>query len=295
MSNFPPPNPPQNNPPQNNPGEPPQPGHQQPFSHEPQKNTLGLIALIVGVVGFIFGVIPGTLIVGWILLPIAFILGIVGVALSGKKKATSIAAIIVSVVGAVVSAIVFIAVVAGSIEEAFEDDDLDPVESLEADDANEPDDADPDDTEETEDTAGTAEGTRDNPVPFGESVSSEEWTIKVDEPHEATDEVLAENELNDEPEDGMEFWILPVEATYTGDDKGHAWLDLTFKFVSDEGQSYNTYEPGCGPIPDDLDDVDEIYEGATAKGNVCVQTPEGAEGTWTVETFLGDSVFFSTN
>ena len=34
-----------------------------------QKNTLGLIALIVGIMGFIFACIPGALIVGWVLLP----------------------------------------------------------------------------------------------------------------------------------------------------------------------------------------------------------------------------------
>lgn len=51
-----------------------------------QKNTLGLVALIVAVVGFIFACIPGALIIGWVLLPIAFILAIVALVLKGKSK-----------------------------------------------------------------------------------------------------------------------------------------------------------------------------------------------------------------
>ncbi|MFF1875766.1 DUF2510 domain-containing protein [Kitasatospora herbaricolor] len=40
----------------------------------PQRNVLGIVALAVAVLGFIFAAIPGALIVGWVLLPIAFIL-----------------------------------------------------------------------------------------------------------------------------------------------------------------------------------------------------------------------------
>jgi len=78
-----------------------------------------MIALIASIVGFIFACIPGALIVGWVLLPIAFILGIVGLFLSGKAKGASIAAIIISVVGAVVGAVVFFTVVADAFNDAF--------------------------------------------------------------------------------------------------------------------------------------------------------------------------------
>ena len=45
-------------------------------TEKPARNTLGLVAMIIAIVGFIFACIPGALIVGWLLLPIAFILGI---------------------------------------------------------------------------------------------------------------------------------------------------------------------------------------------------------------------------
>lgn len=43
--------------------------------------------MIIAIVGFIFACIPGALIVGWLLLPIAFILGIVAVFLKGGEVA----------------------------------------------------------------------------------------------------------------------------------------------------------------------------------------------------------------
>ena len=89
-----------------------------PESAGAKPHVLGFIALAVAVVGFIFACIPGALIVGWILLPIAFILSIVALFLKGKKW-PAIAALITSIVGTIVGVIVFATVVTTSFEEAF--------------------------------------------------------------------------------------------------------------------------------------------------------------------------------
>ena len=68
-------------------------------------NVVGIIALAVAVVGFVFACIPFVQVVGWILLPIAFVLAIVGLFLKGRKW-PAITALIVSIVGAIVGAIV---------------------------------------------------------------------------------------------------------------------------------------------------------------------------------------------
>lgn len=57
----------------------------------PQKNTIGLIALITAIVGAIFAVIPGALIVGWVLLSIAFVLAIISFFLKNQKRGQGIA------------------------------------------------------------------------------------------------------------------------------------------------------------------------------------------------------------
>ncbi|MEI6506766.1 MAG: hypothetical protein WCO90_12985, partial [Planctomycetota bacterium] len=67
-----------------------------------RKNTLGTIALIASLIGFVLACIPASLTVGWFVLPTALILGFAGLLQSGKSKKSSIAAIVISVVGAVV-------------------------------------------------------------------------------------------------------------------------------------------------------------------------------------------------
>lgn len=83
-------------------------------------NVLGLVALGIAVVGFIFACIPGALIVGWVLLPTAFILGIVALVKS-RPKWMGLTAIIVSVVGTIVGFVVFFSLAAGAISDGFND------------------------------------------------------------------------------------------------------------------------------------------------------------------------------
>lgn len=257
----------------------------------------------MAVVGFIFACIPGAFLIGWILLPVSFVLGIVGVALSGKKKGTSIAAIIVAVIGTIVGIIVFLAVISSAVDDAFSDDDLtaedsapteveEPPESSQDDEGTATDESDGE--LQSEESSG-AEGTRDDPFQVGDAVSSADWTVSLGAPYEANDVVAAENELNDPPEDGKEFWIIPVDATYTGADSGMPLFDIDINFVGDDGNTYNTFSPGCGVIPDALVDADELSPDATAVGNVCVPLPDGAPGLWSVAVDYGEPVFFSAD
>ena len=260
--------------------------------------------MIIAIIGFIFACIPGALVVGWVLLPIAFILAIVGLTRSGQKKGTSITALILSIVGTIIGFVVFLTVVTDAVDDAFSDIDGGELEASTSDSdseaATEQSDADVGDevndaAEGEADDATDAPGTRDNPLAIGDEVQNDDWTITLGSPYEATDEVLAENQFNEEPEAGMEFWILPITATYEGEDTGHAGMDLTAKFVGDDGRTYNDYEPGCGVIPDDLMDIDSLYADGTAEGNTCISVPEGAPGLWTISTLLGDPVFFTAN
>ncbi|MCK6211697.1 hypothetical protein KZX45_14195 [Georgenia sp. EYE_87] len=135
------------------------------------------------------------------------------------------------------------------------------------------------------------EGSRDNPLPVGTPVSTAEWQVALGAPREAGDEIEAENQFNGAPPTGMEYWIVPVTATYTGTESGHAGTDLGIGFV---GSDARTYSDMCGVVPDDLWDIDEIYGGGTATGNVCVVVPAGAHGLWTVTPgWSAEPVFFA--
>jgi hypothetical protein len=243
-----------------------------------QSNNVGLVALILSIIGFVFACIPGALIVGWVLLPAAFILSIVGLCLSGKSKGTSIAAVIISIIGVVVGFVVFFAVVGNAFHDAFSTSDFGKSElsapssatTIRSEESNQP-------------------GRRENPYPIGQPVHNEEWQVTLGAPHEAGAAIAAENQFNDPPDAGMEYWIVPVTAIYTGEKTGNAGFDIAVKFV---GSDNRTYDDSCGVIPNPLNDVGALYKGGSAQGNVCVAVPADAEGLWTVSTSFGDPVFF---
>ena len=74
-------------------------------------HPVGWAALGAAVLGFIFACIPGALIVGWILLPVGFILAIVALVLKGKKW-PGIVALVLSIVGTVIGFVVFFSLAA---------------------------------------------------------------------------------------------------------------------------------------------------------------------------------------
>jgi hypothetical protein len=78
-------------------------------------NILGLVALIIGVIGFALAVIPTTAVVAWILLIPALVLAIIGLTRKGQGKATSLAALILSIVGWIIAIIVTVVVAASSV------------------------------------------------------------------------------------------------------------------------------------------------------------------------------------
>jgi hypothetical protein len=246
-------------------------------------NVIGLIAVIAAVIGFVLACVPGALVVGWVLLPIALILGIVGVCQSGRPKSTSITAIIISIVGFVVGAVVFFVVVGNAFHDAFHTSDLSAPTAAPGGSAHPA-------TTSAEATPSTEQGSRANPFPIGTPVTNKDWQVTLGAPREAGAEVAAENQFNDSPKAGMQFWIVPVTATYTGDTTGNLAFGISVKFV---GADNVTYDDRCGVIPTPLDDVGDLYKDGTAQGNVCVAVPAGADGLWSLATGFGAPAFFT--
>jgi len=135
-------------------------------------------------------------------------------------------------------------------------------------------------------------GTRENPYAIGETVANDTWSIVLGQPHEAWGEIQVENQFNTPPADGMEYWIVPVTATYTGSETGSAAWELTVNFVGDDNKTYDDHM--CGVVPNDLMNVGELYPGGVAEGNACVVVPAGAPGLFSLSAgLLGEPVFFS--
>src|SRR5699024_3975254 len=122
-------------------------------------------------------------------------------------KGFSIAALIISVVGTIVGILVFLFVVASSFDEAFSDYVSAAPAAQDA-------------VAESSDEDGSSadEGTRDNPYSIGTKISSDDWEMTVtDVTLDATDDVLAENQFNEQPDAGNQYMVVDVDITYTGE------------------------------------------------------------------------------
>ena len=251
-----------------------------------QSNVVGLIALITAVLGFIFACIPGALIVGWILLPIAFVLGLVSLFLKNKSKWMGITAVILSIVGTIVGVVVFLTVVTTSFDEAFDSGNTTVVEPS--------DDAVADDGAAEEDAAAEA-GTRGNPYPIGSVIESDEWRVVVNSVTlAATDAVVSANEFNEPPAEGSEYMLVNYSTTYLGDDpEGQMPAFVTVEYVTADSTTVNSFDNAV-VAPEAIDTTSTLYTDGTATGNAAFEVPTmtADQGVLAVAPgLLGDKVF----
>lgn len=260
-----------------------------------QSNVLGLIALITAVIGFIFACIPGALIIGWILLPIAFILALVSLFLKDKSKWMGITALILSIVGTIVGVAVFLTVVSNAFDESFGSGDT-TVSGPSEDDGSG---TDQDAGAEAADNGGSSdEGTRENPYPIGSTIENDDWRVVVNSvTPNATDAVLAENELNEAPADGSQYMLVNYSTTYVGDNPdGEMPASVMFDYVTADGTTVHSFDNTALP-PDRIDSTSTLYTDGTATGNTVFEVPSDSaeQGVFAITPgVLGDKVFVDT-
>lgn len=154
-------------------------------------------------------------------------------------------------------------------------------------------------TEETEAPADGSAGSRENPLPVGQSARVGDWEVLVvGTTPNATEQVLTENQFNDPPAEGRQFFIVNLEATYVGEESGTFWVDVSASTVDDANVTYETFEDGCGSIPDSIDDSGEAFLGGTVTGNLCWSVSSEQVGSLVmfVEpsfSFNGERVWFA--
>ena len=152
---------------------------------------------------------------------------------------------------------------------------------------------------EVVDETGSGE-TRDSPLGVGRTgiVGNYEVTVLSVTP-DATDLVEQENEFNDPPGPGEQFFIARVSVTYTGSDTGNPSSDLNFQSVGDSSASYDQFANYCGVIPDaPFLTVTELFEGGSVEFNVCwaIDSEDEDSLVMYVEDFLdfdGEPTWFS--
>lgn len=258
-----------------------------------EKNTLAIIALVVAIVGFIFACMPGALLVGWILLPISFILSIISLFMKGKKG-LGIAALIVSIVGTIAGVIVFFGSMASAFNDAFDEGEVSAVEPGSNAESGEVADGESAAVQASADEAQGDEGTRANPYPLGTAITQGDWTVTLNSVTlDGTQAVLNENPYNDAPAEGTQYLLANVTATYNGDDPQGEMPFFDIEYVTADGNTINTHDTFVS-IPNSVDTLSTLYSGASTTGDIALQVPSATagEGTFAVKaSMLGDRAF----
>ena len=259
----------------------------QPPQAKKQLNVVGLIALIAGVLGFIFACIPGALIVGWILLPVAFVLGLVSLFLKDKGKGMGITALILAVVGTIVGFVVFFAVVASSVDSAFGGGDTVVVQPSK--------DAGAKGEAVDEKKPASDVGTREKPYPIGSVIENDEWRVVINSVTvNATDAVVAASQVNEAPDAGSQYMMYNYSVTYLGDDpNGQMPAFVSVEYVTADGKTVNGLDK-LVIAPEVFDSMSTLYKDATATGNEAVQVPSASADQGVIAItpgMLGDKVF----
>lgn len=256
------------------------------------RNTVAIVALVVAVLGFVFALIKGAMIVGWILLPVAFVLAIVGLLQHGRPKGMAIAALVISVVGTIAGIVAFTMSLSDAVNDAFgQSVSASQPASTEGSgaDGQSGASASPDASGGTAPSA-SGEGTRDNPYPIGSTITSKDWKVTVNSfTADATAKVLAANTFNQPPTTGNAYALANVTVTYTGDSSGYA-AETAISFVTDKGNVVNAFDSSA-VAPEALG-IDELYKDASVTGNVLFEIPTGNAGLLRVQPgMLADQVF----
>lgn len=256
----------------------------------PRRNTLGLVAMILAIVGFIFACVPGALIIGWVLLPVSFILGLVALFRKGETHWQAIAAVVLAVVGTIVGVIVFIAFVGEAVDEALSTSASAAASSS----AGEKDVA----TSAADGGAasGAAGTSRENPLPIGTEISSEDWKIVINSVTlNANDQVAAANEFNNPPAEGNEYILVNYTVTYTGDDPSGSMPLESVEYVTPGGVSIDSTST-FAVASDEIDTLTTLYNGGSVTGSTVLEVPsDGVEnGVISVQPgLLSDKMFVS--
>lgn len=130
----------------------------------------------------------------------------------------------------------------------------------------------------------TGMGTRGEPTPVGVPARVGSYEVAVGPTlTDAAALVLAEDQANAPPPEAPKYVLVPIRLTYDGSSEGEPWLDLTVRFVAEDGGLFGEYERDqCGAIPGSMEYIDEMPPGTSRLGTVCVSVPEDKVegGSW---------------
>lgn len=251
-------------------GSPPSPGHKQ--------NRIAIVAFVTAIFGSILAVWQGAQPAGWFLLPVALVLSLVALFRHGAPKKMAVAALVISIVGAIGGAWMFTSPAVIGLDEGIDTETT----------ISEPAEAESDDVPAEE--AGER-GARDNPVAIGTLISSNEWEVTVNSfTADATDTVMAEDASNAEPAEGEVYALIDLSVKRVSEKPAYP-TEIGSSYVAEDGTVISSFE-AMVVLPEDLSNVNELSQGDEATGNVAVMIPKGDGGSILITPgMLAEEVF----
>lgn len=228
-----------------------------------QKNGLGLAALIVGAVAFVFGIIPFLSFIAWLPALVAIGLGIAGLIVKNRKRLFAWLGVALGVLAIIIGTIVSIASVAGvaqSVNDAIASSTVAPQPE-----ATTP-------ADETAPETSSEAGTRENPAALGSAVTTEDWTVVVNSYNASGNEIVAANQFNDAAPAGSHYEVVNYTVTYNGADSAYA-AEVVIDAVTGGGNVVNSFDNIV--LLDDSMGLDELFAGASATGSAAFVVPDG--------------------
>jgi hypothetical protein len=130
------------------------------------------------------------------------------------------------------------------------------------------------------------------PIPTGTpTVLGDDWTVSLGGGRDGTEEILATNNFNDPPPDGFSFYLVDMDATYSGEETG-AIYDLSINAVADSNVDLDSW---CGVHDGDFEFDVDVFPGGIINGTVCFVVPTNEIGSLVVsvnESFSFDDLDF---
>ncbi|TLP79421.1 DUF4190 domain-containing protein [Nesterenkonia sphaerica] len=270
----------------------------------PAPKGVGIAAMVLGIVSVVLAFIPLIGLLSFLLGPLAVVLGIVAIA-KHRGEGQGIAGVVTGAIGTIfaIAGLLITGAFFTSAEDellrleeearSVDPEDEEEVAELEQEVQDQQEEvADERETpEQTGDAAG--QGTREDPLPLGETVADDEWEVTVHSvERDADDAIAAENPYNDPAPDGMTYILVNISATYLGEGSDSPMMGVELAYVSSTGETSASYDY-IVVTPDSFDDFAELYTGGTETGNVALAVPPDDDGTLRVRLgFLDTTDYF---
>ncbi|WP_309620743.1 DUF4190 domain-containing protein [Salinibacterium sp.] len=261
---------------------------QTPLSSKPSSGKVAVAALVLGIVAFVCAIIPGLSFVAFLPAFAALVFGIVALATGAPGRGKAITGVILGPIAVLVAIIVSVTAIASGIGSSV--DVAKPVGDPSTAESTEP------ITEPVEAEPTEKSGSRENPAAAGSVIeitdnSGPVWQVQIGAANlNAGDVIAAENQFNAAADAGSQYVLVPVTYTYVGSTSGTPWIDIDIEFVSAGG---TTHTQEFIVIPTSITDINEMYSGATATGNIVVMAPTADvdKGSWAISTPFGSPYF----